>query len=154
MYGDSTRPQRPPGRHRHRYPVRREPAATRLVAGLGTDALYGSIGNDTFQLPFTPAGQTQPNDTLVGGGGADTLVLKAESGTGTAGLNVTANAIPDATTTSVTVSNGLAVAADLPSDGSGLVIQIVATLTSRCDGGSAVIQIARADSSRPWPATS
>ena len=75
-------------------------------------------------MPFTPAGQTQPNDTLVGGGGADTLVIKAESGTGTAGLNVTANAIPDATTTAVTVSNGLAVAADLPANGSGLVIQI------------------------------
>ena len=95
-----------------------------LVAGLGTDALYGSIGNDTFQLPFTPAGQTQPNDTLVGGGGADMLLIKAESGTGTAGLDVTANAIPDATTTSITVSNGLAVAADLPASGTGLVIQI------------------------------
>ncbi len=95
-----------------------------MVAGLGNDALYGSIGNDTFQLPFTPAGQTQPDDTLVGGGGADTLVIKAESGTGTAGVNVTANAIPDATDTAVTVSNGLPLAADLPANGSGLVIQI------------------------------
>jgi Ca2+-binding RTX toxin-like protein len=94
-----------------------------LVAGLGNDSLYGSIGNDTFQLPFTPSGQTQPNDTLVGGGGADTLLLKAESGTGTANLNVTASSIPDTTTTSVTVSNGLAVAADLPAQG-GLVISI------------------------------
>ncbi len=75
-------------------------------------------------MPFTPAGQNQPDDTLVGGGGADTLAIKAESGTGTAGLNVTANAIPDAATTTVTVSNGLPVAADLPADGSGLVIQI------------------------------
>jgi Ca2+-binding RTX toxin-like protein len=60
---------------------------------------------------------------LVGGGGTDTLLLKAESGNGSAGLNVTSDAIADATTT-VTVSNGLAVAADLPADGSGLVIQI------------------------------
>ncbi len=79
-------------------------------------------------MPFTPAGQTQPNDTLVGGGGDDTLVLKAETGTGTAGPNVTADAIaaptPSAHATTLTVSNGLAVAADLPTDGSGLVIQI------------------------------
>ena len=95
-----------------------------LIAGLGNDALYGSIGNDTFQLPFTPSGQTQPDDTLFGGGGSDTLVLKAETGTGTAGLDVTAGAIADATTTSITVSNGLPIAADLPTNGSGLVIQI------------------------------
>ena len=95
-----------------------------LVAGLGTDALYGSIGNDTFQLPFTPSGQTQPHDTLVRGGGDDTLVLKAESGTGADDLDVTASAIPNAATTAVTVSNGLAMAADLPTNGSGLVIQI------------------------------
>ena len=95
-----------------------------LMAGLGTDALYGSIGNDTFQLPFTPAGQAQPADTLVGGGGADTLVLKAVNGTGADDLNITASTIASATTTSVTVSNGLAVAADLPANDTGLVIQI------------------------------
>ena len=95
-----------------------------LIAGPGSDALYGSVGNDTFQLPFTPPGQTQPNDTLVGGGGSDTLYVKAESGTGTAGLNVTSDAIIDATITSVTVSNGSPIAADLPANGSGLVIQI------------------------------
>ena len=99
-----------------------------LIAGLGADGLYGSIGNDTFQLPFTPVGQGQPNDTLLGGGGADTLVLKAESGNGTAGLGVTATAIAapatSAPATSLTVSNGLPVAADLLTNGSGLVIQI------------------------------
>jgi Ca2+-binding RTX toxin-like protein len=95
-----------------------------LIAGLGADALYGSIGDDTFQLPFTPAGQTQPPYTLVGGGGTDSLLLKAETGSGSSGLDVTASAIPDATSTEITVSNGLAVAAALPSDGSGLVVQI------------------------------
>ncbi|HUY31344.1 MAG TPA: hypothetical protein VMV69_01080 [Pirellulales bacterium] len=95
-----------------------------LIAGPGADALYGSIGNDTFQLPFTPPGQSQPNDTLVGGGGDDTLLIKAENGGGTAGLNVTANAILDTTSTTLTVSDGSSIAADLPTDGSGLVIQI------------------------------
>ncbi len=95
-----------------------------LVAGLGTDALYGSIGNDTFQLPFTPTGQAQPTDTLIGGGGTDTLLLKAQSGTGSDGLNITASAIPTATATSVTVSNGAVVAAAMPTDGTGLLIQV------------------------------
>ena len=95
----------------------------RLDAGLANDNLYGSVGNDTFQLPFTPAGQTQPNYTLVGGGGADTLDVKAVSGTGQAGLNITAGAV-DASSTSLTVSNALPIAAAMPTDGSGLVIQL------------------------------
>ncbi|HEX4606950.1 MAG TPA: calcium-binding protein, partial [Urbifossiella sp.] len=60
-----------------------------LIAGPGADALYGSIGNDALFLPFTPAGQAQPQDTLGGGGGTDTLVLKAQSATAAAGASVT-----------------------------------------------------------------
>jgi Ca2+-binding RTX toxin-like protein len=47
-----------------------------LQAGPGTDALYGGGGGDHFELPFTPVGQQQPPDTLVGGAGVNTLVLR------------------------------------------------------------------------------
>ncbi len=47
-----------------------------LEAGPGTDAMYGGGGGVTFQLPFTPIGQPQPQDTLVGGAGINTLLLR------------------------------------------------------------------------------
>jgi len=49
--------------------------ADTLQAGPGTDALYGGGGGDTFQLPFIPYGQAQPQDTIVGGAGINTLLL-------------------------------------------------------------------------------
>src|SRR5262249_49792000 len=53
-----------------------------LQAGPGTDALYGGPGNDSLQLPFTPTGQQTPLDTVVGGAGLNTLVLRPpQSGT-------------------------------------------------------------------------
>jgi Ca2+-binding RTX toxin-like protein len=48
-----------------------------LEAGSGVDSLYGGTGNDVFQLPFIPAGQQAATpDTLVGGYGLTTLLLK------------------------------------------------------------------------------
>jgi Ca2+-binding RTX toxin-like protein len=48
-----------------------------LEAGSGVDSLYGGTGNDVFQLPFIPVGQQAATpDTLVGGFGLTTLVLK------------------------------------------------------------------------------
>jgi Ca2+-binding RTX toxin-like protein len=48
-----------------------------LEAGIGVDSLYGGLGSDVFQLPFIPVGQQAATpDTLIGGGGLTTLLLK------------------------------------------------------------------------------
>ncbi len=48
-----------------------------LEAGSGVDSLYGGTGEDVFQLPFIPIGQQAATpDTLVGGYGLTTLVIK------------------------------------------------------------------------------
>jgi Ca2+-binding RTX toxin-like protein len=48
-----------------------------LEAGSGVNSLYGGTGNDVFQVPFIPVGQQAATpDTLVGGFGLTTLLLK------------------------------------------------------------------------------
>ncbi len=47
-----------------------------LVAGPGTDTLVGGPGNDAFQLPFTPIGQTPPQDTIVDPVGVNYIIVK------------------------------------------------------------------------------
>jgi Ca2+-binding RTX toxin-like protein len=73
-----------------------------LAAGTGVDDLYGGPGNDSLQIPFTPTGQEL--DTVVGGGGVDTLVLKPTTVASIPGPFL-ASAIPDPTTTTITVSD-------------------------------------------------
>jgi len=52
-----------------------------LAAGTGTDALFGGPGNDSIQLQFTPTGQQPPVDTVVGGAGLNTLVIRPDANT-------------------------------------------------------------------------
>ncbi len=105
-----------------------------LVAGPGTDALYGGPGNDTLQLPFTPVGQQQPPDILVGGPGVNTLVLRPPQATGPA-------------TSSVPTVNGhpqQAAPGNFKMDftqGAGATNQYLATVAD-LDTGSAVGQLA------------
>ncbi len=48
-----------------------------LEAGSGIDSLYGGTGSDVFQLPFiTPGAQSTTPDSMYGGFGLTTLVLK------------------------------------------------------------------------------
>jgi Ca2+-binding RTX toxin-like protein len=91
-----------------------------LAAGAGADGLYGGPGDDSFQLPFTPNGQVQ--DTVVGGPGLDTIVLKPNAVDTPEKL---VNAVADTTSTTLTVT--AATIADIlrtNPQGTGVVIQI------------------------------
>ena len=89
-----------------------------LVAGTGSEVLCGGPGADTFDVPFTPPDQPSLY-TLQGNQGNDTLVLKA---VGTAPQ--LAAAVPDTTSTSITVTATEVLVANAPNQTLPFVIQI------------------------------
>ncbi len=77
-----------------------------LVSGTGPDSLVGGPGNDTIEETFTPSYQT-PLDTVQGTGGTDTVDMKAAGP-----IPQLAAAIPDTTSTSITVTGAAVLQAE------------------------------------------
>ncbi len=72
-----------------------------LSAGSGLTTLYGSNGNDSFELPFSPGTQS-PADVVFGGPGTNRLVVNPVN----PGPGNLASPITSTTATTITVTNG------------------------------------------------
>ncbi len=106
-----------------------------LQAGPGTDALYGANGPDSLRIPFTPPGQAQPQYTLVGGPGANTLVIRPPATTAPASpappTSLTAAVTDTGATGTITVASAanIGVGALLQVDGEQMLVTAVAGTT-------------------------